>query len=98
MKGNIKRGLLIGLNEMAEVSKELTPLDEGNLRGSTEVLVEEVNGNVIGEIILVAEYAIPVHENLNAFHLPPTKAKFLEDAVNEMTPNLVARVKAEAVV
>ena len=27
------------------------------------------------------EYAVPVHERVEAYHKPPTKAKFLEDAV-----------------
>lgn len=31
----------------------------------------------------IGEYAVPVHEIIEAFHKPPTKAKFLEDPVYE---------------
>src|SRR5215831_3428643 len=41
-----------------------------------------------------SEYAVPVHEIIEAYHKPPTKAKFLEDPVYEhaslMEPVLAA--------
>lgn len=47
---------------------------------------------------LASEYAVPVHEIIEAYHEPPTKAKFLEDPVYEhaavMEPLLAAYMKA----
>jgi hypothetical protein len=35
-----------------------------------------------------SEYAVPVHEIIDAYHKPPTKAKFLEDPVMEHAPEM----------
>lgn len=44
-----------------------------------------------------SEYAVPVHEIIEAYHEPPTKAKFLEDPVYEhasmMEPFLAAGMR-----
>jgi hypothetical protein len=46
---------------------------------------------------LASEYAAPVHEIIEAYHEPPTKAKFLEDPVYEhaslMEPVLAAYMR-----
>lgn len=40
------------------------------------------------------DYAIYVHENLEAFHKPPTQAKFLEQPLREMRPQAVKLLSA----
>ena len=44
-----------------------------------------------------SDYAVPVHEIIEAYHEPPTKAKFLEDPIYEhasmMEPFLVGAMK-----
>ena len=39
-----------------------------------------------------SEYAVIVHEDLEAFHEPPTQAKFLERAVNEVAPQMAQQI------
>lgn len=43
-----------------------------------------------------AAYALPVHENLTAYHAPPTQAKYLEQPSRTFRPEL-ARIISTAV-
>lgn len=47
-----------------------------------------------------SEYAVPVHERVEAYHKPPTKSKFLEDPVYEhaaaMEPMLAAYMREDS--
>ena len=81
--------------ERAE-SMRRTPVDTSALRGSHEVIGPMYRGRDISVSIQVggaaAPYAIPVHENLEAFHPKGGQAKFLESTINESRPHIVARV------
>ncbi len=55
------------------------PVKTGNLRGSRRVYISVQPGRAKAIIGYICKYALPVHENLQVYHSPPTKAKFLED-------------------
>jgi hypothetical protein len=74
------------------------PEDKGNLRKSGKVVT---TGKGMGARAAVeyggdeAPYALYVHENLDAFHLPPTQAKWLERAVRESRGTISNMLKRE---
>lgn len=72
-------------------AKRRTPVDTGTLRASGTVLPARVMGQTV-EVIAgfggpASEYAVFVHENLNASH-PVGEAKFLERPFLEAAPNM----------
>jgi hypothetical protein len=65
------------------MSQDQCPVEFGRLRATGQVGVPENNGNSTSiKMGYSTDYAIYVHENLEARHLAPTKAKFLEDPVD----------------
>jgi hypothetical protein len=64
-------------------SKKLTPVDTGNLVGGATVRTEGSGFETESRVVYVAEYAVYVHEILEAYHKPPTRAKFLEAVLVE---------------
>lgn len=91
---SLEAGMVKIAEEIMTVSLEEVPKEEGVLARSARIMPiertertrsitfgygfgDEVNsdGRVAGD------YAVPVHERLEAKHAPPTKAKFLEDPV-----------------
>jgi hypothetical protein len=66
-----------------ERSQYEVPVDTGALRSSGFITQPFVVGNQVAISIVygqaAAPYALWVHEILDAYHEPPTKAKFLED-------------------
>lgn len=70
------------------------PVETGTLRRSGTVENPKVkSGDVSVEIGFNTDYALYVHENVNARH-EQGKAKFLEDPVNAAAPGLPGRVAA----
>ena len=89
--GLTKRTIAEGLHKCAEVilkkSQEYVPVDTGLLKASGRIEVTGVGMNAKSRVAYgsdAAYYAMYVHENLTAYHEPPTCAKFLERAVREM--------------
>lgn len=84
-------------NEIAEVAKEQTPFDLGNLMRSIRVTPPQFGqGTIIVSITAgdeSATYAWPVHENMTAFH-PHGKAKYLEDPLMAAERTLLSDVAA----
>lgn len=79
-RGLRKVGLLIQRTAMP-----LTPIDTGNLRRSFAVRKVQGQGfKAVFTVVNTASYAIYVHENLEAAHRPPTRAKFLEVAIRSL--------------
>lgn len=77
-------------------SQRRTPVMTGALRGSHVVDVAHEGRDVVGTITVggpAAPYALPVHENLDAFH-PVGQAKFLESTLAESAKHLPARMAA----
>lgn len=84
MGGATHRGLVRSMLLVERESKIQTPIDTGNLRGSWETSpIEETHRGPVISGGYGAEYAIYVHEDLEARHAPGTNAKFLENAFKE---------------
>jgi hypothetical protein len=87
--------------EMTE-AKRRTPVDTGKLRASGQVAKPVREGNRISVTLsfggAAIDYAIYVHENLEANHDSPPfgggQAKFLESVLNESAPYMAARIAA----
>jgi hypothetical protein len=99
LANNVQKELGAALYAEAEIemteAKKRTPVDTGTLRNSGYVEKPVEKGNhVVVEMGFggpAADYAIYVHEDLEAFH-PVGQAKFLESVVIESRPHLAARV------
>lgn len=85
---------------MAE-AKPITPIDTGVLRSSGFVKPPAVTDNdIVVEVGFggaAASYALIVHERLDAYHNPPTQAKYLEEPFNRRTKGYNERI-ARAVI
>lgn len=79
---NIKDQLLAIGKAILGRAIELCPIKTGALRKSGTI-IQNGDSVIIG---FYAPYAIYVHEDMNNYH-PVGKAKFLEDAVQEILPN-----------
>lgn len=85
--------------EMTE-AKRRCPVDTGKLRASGQVSKPEREGRRISVTLsfggAAADYAIYVHENLEANHASPPfgggQAKFLESVLNESQPYMAERL------
>jgi hypothetical protein len=76
-------------------SMRRTPVDTGALKGSHETSKPEQGGGDVSVTITVggpaAPYAVPVHENLHAFH-KVGQAKFLESTILESRSSMAERI------
>lgn len=79
----------------ATESRRRTPVEFGTLRGSHEVKKPDIWGRDISVTIAVGgpaiDYAIPVHENLEAYHRVG-QAKFLESTIMESSKFMAKRI------
>jgi len=79
-------------------SQQEVPVDKGMLRDSGQAfgiqLKESPNEIVVtlGYGGVAAPYALIVHEDLNARHNAPTKAKYLEDPVKRRVAGMSSRI------
>jgi len=70
-------------------SVPLCPIDTGRLRASRYVRTPKTTGNrTTMELGYSTDYAVYVHENLEAYHKPPTQAKFLETPLRQHLPEI----------
>jgi hypothetical protein len=80
-----REGLAEGLTTSAELvrgrSVARTPLEYGDLR-SSQTVVPATEAELESAVVSDLDYAVPVHEDLNAYH-DDGEAKFLERAVTE---------------
>ncbi len=80
--------------EMTE-SKRRVPVDTGVLRNSGQVSLPVQEGRKISVTLsyggAAADYAVPVHENLEAFH-KVGQAKYLESVLDESAPHMAERL------
>ncbi len=75
-------------NSVLAESIQLTPVDTGTLRRSQKVTNKKVGIDEVSvEVRADTDYAVYVHENLQARH-PQGQAKFLESAVNTIAPEI----------
>lgn len=82
--------------EMTE-AKRRTPVETGALRSTGIVSEPAIVGNKVTVQMSfggpAVDYAVPVHENLEAHH-PHGQAKYLESVVMESAPYLARRIAA----
>ena len=79
-------------------SVELCPVDTGRLRASRYVRTPVTKGNVTTlEMGYDTEYAVFVHEDLDAYHKAPTQAKFLETPLRRAIPEIQKRIRDKLV-
>ena len=80
-------------------SQEEVPVDTGSLRASGHIIPPVLFGDeAYVEIVYggpAAPYAFFVHENLEAYHESPTKAKYLEGPANRRVEALGNRIISE---
>lgn len=93
IKGKTKAGIMDALLYVEEESIVRTPVDTGNLRGSFYKTLLSFRGDKIaGEIGNTAEYALYVHEDLDAAHTVG-EAKFLENVLIEKSKTILNIIK-----
>jgi hypothetical protein len=87
----------LAAEKLLEETLPVTPMDSGDLRSTGRVVM-------VGPGIFTvqfggpeAPYAYKVHEDLEAYHEAPTKAKYLEGTYLEHKGEYAAAIKAAAV-
>lgn len=81
VKKATKKGTRNALDHLAAVSKQQVPLDQGTLKSSCFVDVED-DGSA-GTVSYDTAYAVRQHEELGYNHQRGRKAKYLEDPCND---------------
>jgi len=93
----VERGLKQAGLFLQAHSQRICPIDTGNLRGSA--FTRNAGGRGFKADIVVgytANYAVYVHENLQARHKPPTQAKYLEQPAREKKDKIFRIIRTEA--
>lgn len=78
-KSGSKRATWMALDHLASVSKQQVPLDQGPLKNSCAVDVNDDGSQ--GTVSYDTPYAVVQHENMRYHHQRGRKAKYLEDPV-----------------
>jgi len=91
IEGQTVAGMRAALLKVKALSIVKTPVDTGNLRQSHFVDVRKKKRSIEGIIGAIAAYAIFVHEDLEAKHTVG-EAKFLENAIRESAPIILATI------
>ncbi len=93
-----QKGTWSALDHLAAVSKQQVPLDQGPLKNSCYVDVNEDGSS--GTVSYDTPYAVVQHENMQYQHQRGRKAKYLEDPANDTSVqnemrNLIRRAYEE---
>jgi hypothetical protein len=93
----VKSAAYIEANVELIESQRLVPVRYGLLRASGMVQEPEIKGNTVSVNITYGDdqvdYAVYVHEDLEAFH-PVGQAKFLEEPLKASAPYMGGRIAA----
>lgn len=87
------RGLLLGAEHLLAESRKLVPIAEGVLERSGAASVDAQL--LTAAVSYDTPYAVRVHEDLNARHLPGRTAKYLERPAAEQADTMRALVAAQ---
>lgn len=96
IKSKSRQGLQAAALLVLGTSKELTPVDTGNLRGGTYTKLFGGRDNPGAEIGYTAAYAVFVHERTELHHKAPTQAKFLETALKQKAKRVLEIIRKTA--
>lgn len=92
----VAQAVFLEANDIMNRSQELVPVDTGTLKSSGSVEPPDISpGHVVvrlGYGGAASEYAVVVHENLDAYHAPPTQAKYLEQPAMEALEGMGDRI------
>lgn len=96
VKKATKKGTRNALDHLAAESKKQVPLDQGTLKASCYVDVNDDGSE--GTVSYDTKYAVRQHEELSYNHQRGRKAKYLEDPCNdpEVQANMMALMKSAA--
>lgn len=83
------KGMLRAGNYLKRMSQEIVPVDSSDLKSSCKVT--EDNDYTPPHVLVTysTDYAVYVHEDLDAQHAEGTQAKFLEDAFFEGEQDMI---------
>ena len=83
IKQKTREAMEMVVNDLTRRSKQLAPLDTGDLRGAGEGDVKEVGGEITGTVSFNKPYAMVQHEDMTYIHPRGGQAKYLEQPLNE---------------
>lgn len=99
IKANISTGLEKCANVILKKALQWVPVDTEALKRSGHVEVSGTGKGSRARVVFGGRrdtyYALYVHENLQAFHKPPTCAKFLEKAARDRAGTMASIVASE---
>ena len=81
-----ERGLIKATEHLHKKTLPHVPYLTGRLRNESRVIVTGKGFNTKASVAFPTEYAIYVHEDMDAYHAPPTYAKFLTRTAYEERP------------
>lgn len=100
LPGEVERAIVSEANQVLELAKYRTPVDTGELKSSGVMNTLSAWGShetsvqlSFGTFGASQDYAIYVHENLEAEHTPPTRSKFLESAILDSSTGMEGRLR-----
>ncbi len=97
LAAGVERGLKIGGHYLQRKSQLVVPVDTGNLKGGA--FTRNVGGKGFKADIVVgyvADYAVTVHEDLQAKHKKGKQAKYLEEPARREKGEIIKIIRREA--
>lgn len=91
----LRRGLYKGGLFLQRESQIIVPRDTGDLAESANTRLEGSGFQVAAIVSYRTDYALFVHEDLEARHTPGKQAKFLEQPLREKRDRIAAIVRGE---
>ncbi|WP_369377659.1 hypothetical protein [Streptomyces sp. cg36] len=87
------RGLLLAAEHTLAASRQRVPINEGVLERSGAASVDEQQ--LAAVVSYDTPYAVRVHEDMNARHLPGRSAKYLESVLPEVAGDVQSLIGAQ---
>ena len=85
-----------GVQEVFDLSQTYVPVKTGELKASGFILARKTRRGASAVVGYAAasrpSYALPVHEIMEAYHEPPTQAKFLQAALEQAGDGIEDRI------
>jgi len=91
----MERGLVKGGLRIQRESQKIVPIDTSALKNSARTTKKGSGHKTEVTVSYGTEYAVFVHEDLNARHASGKSAKFLEIPVRRLQREIAADIKAE---
>lgn len=95
-KKGLRRGLYRGGLYLQRESQKVVPIRDNILRMSADTRIEGSGFNLACIVSYSTDYAVYVHEDLEARHKPGKQAKYLEQPLREKRTNIVRVIREGA--